>query len=270
MSRSTSDREPAQGHAAIWPLALGFLAALILALTVARLLDLLGQRSLMQRSPWQPPEIVALASPLGEGTAAERVATEQVRLMGIVDGRAYFKAGQDVLALGSGERLPGGTGIARVERYSVSTTTGGSLSLFGAGSAQTGSALAASTPASVRAGCQLSASDRAQAVWIEAAVARQLTRERQAMERIFVPAAGVVRAQATAGMTSMFAIQDGDVLARADGQALTDAAAVQRLIIEPVAAGRAVVIEGERSGSPRRWVVASSLCRDHPDENPKR
>ncbi|MCS6996286.1 MAG: hypothetical protein NZ533_04915 [Casimicrobiaceae bacterium] len=238
--------------------------AAVVALTIAQLLELWGQRRLAVRAPWQPPALAVLVADREGSNPPMARPAESARLMGIVNDRAYFRAGPAVLSVQAGGQLPSGAQVAAVERESVRTSTGERILLFAAQPA-TGKAAGAqevaraTSPAAVE--CALSASDRAQAVYIDPAVATALINERATLSRIFTPEGNMVRARATGGLASMFAVADGDLLMRANGTPLTDAGAVISAIIERVARGGAVVIEGERHGRPRRWVVASTRCR---------
>ncbi|MGL4233423.1 MAG: hypothetical protein ACRCWJ_18805, partial [Casimicrobium sp.] len=115
--------------------------------------------------------------------------------------------------------------------------------------------------------CRLSTQDRANATFIEPAVAAALVKETATFNRIFAPmvattqGGGGVRAAGTGGITSAFGIQDGDALLRAEGRTITSGQFVLNEIIGRVQRGEAVVVEGERGGAPRRWVFAASSCR---------
>ena len=57
-----------------------------------------------------------------------------------------------------------------------------------------------------------------------------------------------------------FAIPDGDVLLRADGVPIKSSDAIISDVLARVERGSSVVVEGERNGSPRRWVYAPAAC----------
>ena len=57
-----------------------------------------------------------------------------------------------------------------------------------------------------------------------------------------------------------FAIPDGDVLLRADGVPIKSSDAIISDVLARVERGNSVVVEGERSGAPRRWVYAPAGC----------
>ena len=76
--------------------------------------------------------------------------------------------------------------------------------------------------------------------------------------------AGGVRAKGTGGTTAMFAILDGDVLLRADGVPIKSSDAIITEVLARVERGNSVVVEGERNGSPRRWVYAPTACAAEP------
>ncbi|MFN3630123.1 MAG: hypothetical protein ACK4XK_08740 [Casimicrobiaceae bacterium] len=237
--------------------------AALLALAVSRLLDAWGSHILAARSEPGLPEPVVLVAAAAPAPGMTRT-TENVRLMGIVNDRAWFRSGTAIVSVMQGDQLPGGTRVARVERDRVRTATGEEIALFAhAASAAAGRAVPgprASMGAAAPA-CVLSERDRAQAVFIEPHVAAALAGERAVFGRIFAPESSGVRARSTGGVTSTFGVADGDLLVRADGVPLKDAGAVLSAVIGKVAAGGAVVIEGERGGQPRRWVVASARCR---------
>ena len=90
---------------------------------------------------------------------------------------------------------------------------------------------------------------------------KALTAERATFARMFDPMPGAgIRARGTGGTTAMFAIEDGDVLLRADGTPLKSADAITGEILARVERGSSVVVDGERKGAPRRWVYAPAGC----------
>ena len=110
--------------------------------------------------------------------------------------------------------------------------------------------------------CRLAASDRAAAIVLDPAVVKALTAERATFSRMFEPAGatGGIRARGTGGTTAMFAIQDGDVLLRADGAPLRAGEAIVTEILSRLEAGGSVLVDGTRAGAPRRWVYAAKSC----------
>ena len=62
-------------------------------------------------------------------------------------------------------------------------------------------------------------------------------------------------------LPKMFAILDGDVLLRADGVPIKSSDAIISDVLARVERGSSVVVEGERNGTPRRWVYAPAGCR---------
>jgi len=220
-----------------------------------------GEHRLRHRAMWRPPPVLAWVEEASSPAAPSTPSFEGARLMGIVDGRAYFRVQAGVMSAKGGDRLPGGGVIESVGRDTVRTASGERLSLFpNADAAKTPPAKSDGSRAEDSA-CVLSSTDQREAVYIDDAVARALLSEAGAIERIFVADARGVRAQSTGGMASMFAIADGDLLLRADGVALRDARGVTTAVIGRVARGGAVVVDGERAGQVRRWVVASARCR---------
>lgn len=92
---------------------------------------------------------------------------------------------------------------------------------------------------------------------------KALATERATFARMFDPLPGAgagIRARGTGGTTAMFAIEEGDVLLRADGAPLGSSDAITREILARVERGGSVVVEGERKGAPRRWVYAPASC----------
>ncbi len=237
--------------------------AALLGLAASRLLDAWGSHALAADGPPRLPEpavLVAATAPLPGATRA----TENARLMGIVNDRAWFRSGTAILSVSQGDSLPSGTAVVRVERDAVRTATGDEIALYPNGpssAAGRGAPGQRASSGSTAAPCALSERDRAQAVFMEPQVATALAAERAVFARIFAAELAGVRARSTGGLTATFGVADGDLLVRADGVPLRDAGAVLSAVIEKVAAGGAVVIEGERGGTPRRWVVAAARCR---------
>ncbi len=255
--------------------ALWLLAAALIGWAIALALGLWGETALRQQAPWKPFAIDR-AEPPRKATAVATVAAPAgaLQLFGIADERAYFKSGSKTVSAAVGDTLPGGEKVLRIGRdfVAIASAQGAetTMALFksmpakGSAVSAASNASAASTAPAAAASCRLSASDRAMATWIEPAVAVALVGEGKALARMFAvidPARGGLRAQATGGTTAMFAIADGDVLLRADGQPLRSGEAVATDVIAKVQRGEAVVVEGERGGAARRWVFAPVRCR---------
>lgn len=236
--------------------------AALLGLAASRVLDAWGSHVLAAGGPPRLPEpAVLVATPPVPGTTR---ATENARLMGIVNDRAWFRSGAAILSVSEGDSLPGGTAVVRVERDAVRTAAGDEIALFAnSPSSATGRVVPGqrATSGGTAVPCALSERDRAQAVFMEPQVAAALLAERAVFSRIFAAEPAGVRARSTGGITATFGVADGDLLVRADGVPLKDAGAVLSAVIEKVAAGGAVVIDGERGGTSRRWVVAAARCR---------
>ncbi len=272
---ATLDRLSTIATVAVW-----IVAAALLGWAIALWLGMWGQAALSKQPPWQPFAIDDSTAPRTAAiTSAAPAASGALIFVGIADERAYLKSGARTLSVAEGDVMPGGEKVKRITRDSILLTTaaGGesTLSLYKAyvPKAVGASKLAASNPAvtpattpgvDTLAACRLSAADRSAATWIEPAVANALVGETKAFARMFVvvdATRGGLRAQATGGTTAMFAILDGDVLLRVDGQPLRSGEAVATDIIAKVQRGDAVVVEGERAGAARRWVFAPTKCR---------
>lgn len=275
-ARSTGGIEP------IATIAAWIVAAALAGWAISIALDVWGQSVVSKQPPWKPFAIDDSTSPrVAAAPATAPAASGTLTFVGVADDRAYLKSGARTLSVAEGDTLPGGEKVKRITRDSMvlMTAAGGetTLALYKAyvpktvGGLKTSAALpqasasSATLPANdATQACRLSAADRSNAMWIEPAVATALAGESKAFARMFTivdPARGGLRAQATGGTTAMFAIADGDVLLRADGQPLRTGEAVATDIIGKLQRGDAVVVEGERAGSPRRWVFAPSKCR---------
>lgn len=237
--------------------------AALLGLAASRVLDAWGSHALAADGPPRLPEPAVLVAATPSAPGATR-ATENARLMGIVNDRAWFRSGTAILSVSEGDSLPGGTAVVRVERDAVRTAAGDEIALYAnSPSSAAGRGVPGQRASSGGAApaCALSERDRAQAVFMEPQVAAALAAERAVFTRIFAAEPAGVRARSTGGVTATFGVADGDLLVRADGVPLKDAGAVLSAVIDKVASGGAVVIEGERGGTPRRWVVAAARCR---------
>ncbi len=249
------------------------LAALVAAglagWAIALALGVWGDAAMSKLPPWKP---FALAVPNFDGAAATSapVASGNARLAGVAGDRAYFIVGgapgaqgtssARSLSLAAGDSLPSGDKIIRVERDAVVIASAGTesrLTVFGVRA----DAQKKSTAPAVA--CRLSGADRASAIFLEPAMVKALAAERATFARMFDPLPGAgtgIRARGTGGTTAMFAIEDGDVLLRADGAPLKSSDAITGEILARVERGSSVVVEGERKGSPRRWVYAPAGC----------
>lgn len=213
-------------------------------------------------APWRPPALPALD--MSRAATAPSPGAGAARLVGVAGRRAYFMLADGAagasrsLALDEGERLPSGERLLRVERDAVVLGT--------AGRDMRVELRPAPVPAAPKAGmntsCRLSAADRAVARFLDPSVVKALQSERATFARMFeaLPNGAGIRARDTAGTTAMFAIDDGDVLSRIDGAPIRSAEAIVTDILGRLAAGGAVVVEGERRGAPRRWVLAPKAC----------
>ena len=236
-------------------------AAALAGWAIALALGLWGDAAMAKRPPWKP---FALSLPNFEGAESAPVAGASTRLAGVAGGRAYFMVGSGAgarsLSLGPGDSLPTGDKIVRVERDGVVISSAGAesrLSVFGV---RAGAQNKQQAPAIA---CRLNAADRAAAIFLDASMVKALAAERATFARMFDPLPGSgagIRARGTGGTTAMFAIEEGDVLLRADGAPLKSADAITSEILGRVERGSSVVIDGERRGAPRRWVYAPASC----------
>lgn len=246
-----------------------FAAAALTGWAIALALGLWGDASMAKLPPWKP---FALTVPSFDGATASSapVASGAARLAGVAGDRAYFMTGTGPgarsLSLGAGDSLPSGDKIVRVERDGVVIASAGAetrLSVFGVRADPQKKGQMATTVA-----CRLSGSDRASAIFLEVGMVKALAAERTTFIRMFEPLAGAsagIRARGTGGTTAMFAIEEGDVLLRADGAPLKSADAITGEILARVQRGSSVVVEGERKGAPKRWVFAPAGCAGQAD-----
>ena len=235
------------------------LAGWALALLVGLWADSRGQRL----TEWAP---FALSPVTVEGGATTvQPTTGPARLVGVAGRQAYFSvtsgaaaATPRAIVVSEGETLPSGERLLRVERDAIVLSTAGGETRVELRPVKT-VALPKGGPAIQ---CRLAASDRVAAIFIEPAVVKALTAERATFARMFEPAgaAGGIRAKGTGGTTAMFAIQDGDVLLRADGVPLRAGEAIVTEILSRLEAGGSVLVDGIRAGAPRRWVYAARGC----------
>ena len=111
--------------------------------------------------------------------------------------------------------------------------------------------------------CRLTGGDRASAIFMADSMVKALMSEKATFARMFEPLPGVsggIRAKGTGGTTAMFAIADGDVLMRADGNLIRSSDAIVSELLARLSVGASVVVDGESKGAPRRWVYAPAAC----------
>ncbi len=251
-------------------------AAALIGWGIALLLGLFGDREAGKLSAWKPAPLAMDLKPRAPvATTAQTPANNAPwQLVGIADDRVYVRSNNKPASFAGGETLPNGDVIKKIEKDAIVVSSGGKetrVALFktpandAAKVASGANAPGASTGAVTN--CRLSTQDRTNATFIETTVAAALMKETSTFNRIFVPIVAVseggggVRATGTGGITSAFGIQDGDALLRAEGRTITSGQFVLNEIIGRVQRGEAVVVEGERSGAPRRWVFAAASCR---------
>jgi hypothetical protein len=273
-SPSAARSMEAWGTPLVW-----LVAAALFGWAIALLLGVLGDREAAKLPAWKPaPLAMDLKPRQAVATTAQTPANNAPwQLVGIADDRVYVRSNNKPASFGEGETLPNGDVIKKIEKDAIIVSNGGKetrVALFKTpanDATKVASGANAANAASASAGavtnCRLSTQDRTNATFIEPAVAAALTKETTTFNRIFVPmvatneGGGGVRATGTGGITSAFGIQDGDALLRAEGRTITSGQFVLNEIIGRVQRGEAVVVEGERSGAPRRWVFAASSCR---------
>jgi hypothetical protein len=281
-SRGVSEMLEAWGTPLAWLAAAG-----LLGWVIALLLGVMGDREAAKLAPWKPAAPFSDLAPrqAAASTAVNSASSAPWQFVGIADDRVYVRSGNQPMSFAAGEKLPNGDLLRRVEKDAIVVASGDTesrIALYKFANAESAkSSLPASAANAANAAaatstngvCRLSATDKAQATWIEPAVAAALGKEQATFARIFVPligtgegamiggTAGGVRAQATGGTTAMFGIQDGDTLLRADGKSITSGMSVINDVIARVQRGEAVVVDGERGGATRRWVFAPVACR---------
>ena len=213
------------------------------------------------------PRPLAVQAPRleGSGPAAQVTTVGAMKLAGVAGDRAYFvginSAATRGLSLTVGDSLPSGEKILRVDRDAVVLASGGTetrVTVFVPRVDPT-----KKVPLPVVAACRLSGGDRANAIFMADSMVKALMSEKATFARMFEPlpgAAGGIRAKGTGGTTAMFAIADGDVLMRADGNLIRTSDAIVSELLARLATGASVVVEGESKGAPRRWVYAPAAC----------
>ena len=258
-------------------------AAALLGWAIALLLGGWGQSAVGKLTPWKPFALppVALDIPGGTATATATAAASSSRLVGVAGDRAYFLTSSGgpsrSISLAAGELLPSGEKLLRVDRDAVLLLAAGKetrVTVFGvrgepAKPANLAKMDAANAPPRAEA-CRLAGADRGAAIFIQPAMVKALAAERATFARMFELQSGAagstgssgggIRAKGTGGTTAMFAILDGDVLLRADGVPIKSSDAIITEVLARVERGGSVVVEGERGGTPRRWVYAPAGC----------
>jgi hypothetical protein len=237
-----------------------------------------GDRENAKLPAWTLPPISIDMKPRqsAPSTTPNNVSSAPWQIVGIADDRVYVRSEGRPASFAEGDTLPNGDVVKRIERDAVVVTSNGSekrVTLYKevketkeASNGANKTALANRSPSQGGAACRLSTQDRANATFIEPAVAAALMKETTAFNRIFSPLVAVggdggVRATGTGGITAAFGIQDGDNLFRAEGRAITSGQSVLNEVMARIQRGEPVVVDGERNGAPRRWVFAPTSCR---------
>lgn len=216
---------------------------------------------------WRP---FALQAPSLDGAAinAQASTVGAMKLAGVAGDRAYFvgvnSAATRGLSLAVGDSLPSGEKIVRVDRDAVVLASGGAENRVTVLVPRVDPAKKLVLP--VAAACRLTGGDRAGAIFMADSMVKALMAEKATFARMFEPvsgpagASGGIRAKGTGGTTAMFAIADGDVLLRVDGNLIRSSDAIISELLARLSTGASVVVEGESKGAPRRWVYAPSAC----------
>ena len=249
-------------------------AAGLLGWAIALALGVWGDAQMAKLAPWRPFALQEVSLGSAAQAAVAPAAAGTAKLVGVAGSHAYFMTGNAgasrSLSLAVGDALPSGEKIVRIERDAVVVTAAGQesrLTVFGIRAQSTKIAPAATPSSALAANCRLTGADRASAIFIETNMARALTAERATFARMFAPdggSGGGIRAKGTGGTTAMFAILDGDLLLKADGVPIKSSDAIISDVLARVERGNSVVVEGERNGTPRRWVYAPAGCAARP------
>lgn len=249
-------------------------AAGLFGWAIALALGVWGDVQIAKLPPWRPFALQELS--LGAAAVASPVSTGSARLVGVAGNRAYFMTGSGAalrsLSLAAGDALPSGEKLVRVERDAIVISAAGQesrVTVFGIRPEPAKKAPVVVAGALPPANCRLTGADRTAAIFLQPNMVRALTAERATFARMFDPQSGLggaggIRAKGTGGTTAMFAILDGDVLLRADGVPIKSSDAIINDVLARVDRGNSVVVEGERNGSPRRWVYAPAACAAEP------
>ncbi len=250
-------------------------AAGLIGWAIALLIGLMGDREAAKLPPWSPPPIVMDLKPQQSAPSATSSPSSNApwTLVGIADDRVYVRSEGKPASFAEGETLPNGDVVKKIERDAVIVSSKGRetrIALYKEAQSEAGKKGVPVGTAASQAGvstCRLSGADRAIATFIEPAVATALMKETAAFNRMFSPlvavseSGGGVRAAGTGGVTAAFGIQDGDSLFRAEGRAITSGQSVLNEVMARIQRGEPVVVDGERNGTPRRWVFAPTSCR---------
>lgn len=227
-----------------------------------------GDAQTARLPPWQP---FALQAPTLDGavSSVKSVTVGAMKLAGVAGNRAYFVGAGNVatrgLSLAVGESLPSGEKIVRIDRDAVVLAADGTENRVTVLVPRVDLSKKLVVP--VSAACRLSGGDRASAIFMADSMVKALLSEKATFARMFEPlpgSAGGIRAKGTGGTTAMFAIADGDVLMRADGNLIRSSDAIVSELLARLSVGASVVVEGESKGAPRRWVYAPSACAAAP------
>ena len=234
----------------------------------ALLLGLWGDAQTAKLPAWRP---FALPVPTLDGAApaAQAVTVVPMKLAGVAGERAYFVGASGAttgtaargLSLAAGESLPSGEKVVRVDRDAVVLASGGTETRVSVLVPRVDPTKKVTLP--VAAVCRLTSGDRASAIFMADSMVKALMAEKATFARMFEPlpgSAGGIRAKGTGGTTAMFAIADGDVLLRADGNLIRSSDAIVSELLARLSTGASVVVEGESKGAPRRWVYAPAAC----------
>lgn len=230
----------------------------------ALLLGLWGDSQTAKLPAWRP---FALPAPSleGGGITAPAVTVGAMKLAGVAGDRAYFvgvnSAATRGLSLGVGESLPSGEKVVRIDRDAVVLASGAVETRVTVLVPRVDPTKKVALP--VTALCRLTGGDRAIAIFMADSMVKALLSEKATFARMFEPlpgSTGGIRAKGTGGTTAMFAIADGDVLMRADGNLIRSSDAIVSELLARLSGGASVVVEGESKGAPRRWVYAPAAC----------
>lgn len=243
-------------------------AAALFGWACALAVGIWGDAQTAKLPAWRP---FALRAPTldGAGPAAQAVTPGAMKLAGVAGDRAYFvgagNAATRGLSLAVGESLPSGEKIVRIDRDAVVLAAGGTENRVTVLVPRVDPTKRVVLP--VAAACRLTGGDRASAIFMADSMVKALMSEKTTFARMFEPLPGTsggIRAKGTGGTTAMFAIADGDVLMRADGNLIRSSEAIVSELLARLSVGASVVVEGESKGAPRRWVYAPSACATSP------
>ena len=207
-------------------------------------LGLWGDTQTAKLPVWRP---FALQPPSLDGatTNAQAVTVGAMKLAGVAGDRAYFVGASNVatrgLSLSVGDSLPSGEKIVRIDRDAVVLASGGSENRVTVLVPRVDPTKKLALPVAVA--CRLSGGDRASAIFMADSMVKALMAEKATFARMFEPLPGTsggIRAKGTGGTTAMFAIADGDVLMRADGNLIRSSDAIVSELLARLAVGAPV------------------------------